>query len=138
MKKVFLLFVALLVLGEGICSINASASQNGKSVREIRIEVLVIGGGKPRPRPRSLLPVIGAELDLMTNQLFLEFNEAVGRVTISVKSSMGQVVSSYSCDTKIEPFAIMGIPDYADSYTISIIGVEIEAFGYYEIYDFDQ
>lgn len=136
MKKVFLLIVALLVLGEGICSINSSASQDGRTVREIRIEVLVIGGGKPRPRPRSLLPVVGAELDLMANQLFLEFNEAVGRVTISVNNSMGQVVSSYTCNTARESIAILGIADIPDSYTVSIIGDEIEARGYFEITDY--
>lgn len=129
MKKVFILFAALLVLGEGICSINSSASQNGRTVREIRIEVLVIGGGKPRPRPRSLLPIIEAELDLMANQLFLAFNEAVGRVTISVKNSMGQVVTHYSCNTANEAYIVLDCPSNKDYYTISIIGDEIEAYG---------
>lgn len=132
MKKVFLLIVALLVLGEGIC-FNSFEAQAGKTVREVRIEVLVIGGGKPRPRPRSLQPIVEAELDLMANQLFLEFNEAVGRVTISVKNSIGQVVSSYTCNTARESIAILGIADIPDSYTVSIIGDEIEARGYFDI-----
>lgn len=134
MKKVFLLIVALLVLGEGIC-INSFEVQAGKTVREVRIEVLVIGGGKLRPRPRSLQPIVEAELDLMANQLFLEFNEAVGRVTISVKNSMGQVVSSYYCNTAIESLVVLGIVDTPDSYNICIEGDGIEASGYYDIMD---
>lgn len=138
MKKIILLFIAVLcICGDGICNMNLSyaIATQGRTIREIRIDVLTIGGGKPRPRPRSAQQEIEAELDLTTNQLFLEFNESVGRVTIEVKNSTGQVINSYSCDTEMEPVVIMGISDYADSYTINIVGKEIEAIGFYDTFD---
>lgn len=142
MKKIITLCIAFLSFYvDGACNSNllsfSYGIRNGKqTTREIRIDILTIGGGKPRPRPRSIQAEIEAELDLNANQLFVEFNEVFGRVTIQVNNSVGQVVSSYSCDTGIEPIAFMGISDYADTYTITIIGEEIEAYGYYEISDF--
>lgn len=138
MKKIiFLLFAVFFVLFEGTYSANAvlNSKNDDPSIREIRINVFVISGGKPRPRPRSGIEIITAELDITAQQLFLEFNEAVGKVKIQVKNSMGQIVSVYSCDTEMEPIAIMSISNYADYYTISIIGEGIEAYGYYEISD---
>lgn len=134
MKKIFiLLFVAFLTITDGFCNISFTTSNNRLSNREVIIRVLVIGGGKSRPRPRSAQAEIEAEIDLAACLLFVEFNDVVGRVTIQVKNSMGQIINSYTCDTKFESTAIIGISDSADNYSISIIGEDIEAYGDYEI-----
>ena len=138
MKKALILLIALCcVLMEGAYSANSALDMDkgDPSIREIRINVLTISGGKPRPRPRSAQNIVTAELDITAQQVFLEFNETVGRVKIQVINSMGQIVSACSCNTEMEPIAIMDISNYADNYTISIIGEAIEAYGYYEISD---
>lgn len=133
MKKFpILFFVAILFITDGVCNINFASTRH-PSNRDVYIKVLVIGGGKPRPRPRSNQLLIVAELDLMTKQLIIEFNENMGRVNIQVLNSLGQAINSYSCNTDVDPIAILGITDNADSYSISIIGEEVEAYGNYEI-----
>lgn len=141
MKKIVVLLILLLTIcGDGVCnhiSFSASdiAGDGSRTVIDIPIDIVTIGGGKPRPRPRSLLPVIEAELDLSVNQLFLVFNETVGKVTVTVKNSIGQVVSSCSFDTSFESMVVIGVTDTPDSYTICIEGDQIEASGYYDIMD---
>lgn len=137
MKKIIILSIAILFAwSEAICDVNLSNAtiEDGRTTKDIRIDVLVIGGGKPRPRPRTLQAFIEAELDLSTNQLWIDFNEPIGKVAIEVKNSMGQTINSYSCNTTIESTVALIISDYPDYYCISINGEEIEAVGYYVIY----
>ena len=73
--------------------------------------------------------IVAAELN--GNLLFINFYETVGKVTITVKNSYGQIVCSHPCDTTFEPVVIMNVPVDKDNYTINIIGDQIEAYGEY-------
>lgn len=131
MKRTIFLFIAMLCLGiDGMCDANAA----GKTTREVSVDVLILGNGSPRPRPRSTQAIIEIELDELSNQLTVVFDEELGPLTIDVKNSMGQVVSSYSCNTDMEPMVIMNVPGHEDFYTICILGANVEAYASYEIF----
>lgn len=121
----------MLCLGIG----NMSGADAGrKTTREIQVDVVTIGLGESRPRPRSAQAIIEIELDELSNQLSIAFNEEFGPLTVFVKNSMGQVVSSYSCNTDMEPMVIMNVPGHEDFYTICILGANVEAYASYEIF----
>ena len=127
MKNIGILMMALCM-----CVLNSFAGQDSKtkdSMREISIRVVATGNDIPIPRPRSGQAIIAAVLD--ENQLWIDFYESVGKVTIAVKNSCGQVVCAYSCDTAYEPMVIMTVPTDADCYTLGIVGNQIEAYGEY-------
>lgn len=129
MKKLLVLIIAALCCWtEGICN-----GPSRSETKDVYIQVTKIGGGL-NPHPRSVLPYIEAEVDAMAGQLVMYFNYELGKVTVNVKNSMGQVVSRYSCDTDMEPMAVIIIPTADDSYSVSITGENIEAYGNYDIY----
>lgn len=131
MKKLLVLIIAALCCWtEGMCEM--STSKGGTRAQEVKIYVSDITVS--RPRPRSGLPIIEAEVDAMAGQLVMYFNYELGKVTVNVKNSMGQVVSRYCCDTDMEPMAVIIIPTADDSYSVSITGENIEAYGNYDIY----
>ena len=124
MKKTIILMMALFVC------IQSLYAEDGSSVdtrKEIAIKVVVIG--HDTPRPRSLLPILSASLE--EGQLWIDFNEPVGDVVISVKKSNEEVVSVYSCDTAYESMVVMCVPTVRGRYTINIVGNQIEAYGEY-------
>lgn len=128
MKKLLVLFIAAMCcLTEGICK---GAPKD--ETRDIYIQIVKIGGGL-NPRPRSSQPFIEAEIDAMAGQLVMYFNYELGKVSINIKNSMGQVVSHYSCDTDTEPMVLMNVSSSADDYTIDISGTNVEAYGHYVI-----
>lgn len=127
MKNIGILMMALFM-----CVLNSFAGQDSAakdSMQEITIRVVTTGNDIPTPRPRSVQPIIAAALE--ENQLWIDFYESVGTVTITVKNSCGQVVCTYSCDTAYEPTVIMTVPTDADCYTFCIVGNQIEAYGEY-------
>lgn len=130
MKKLFVLFIAAMCLWtDGMCL--ESSSGKGLSSQDVKIVITDIKGS--RPRPRTAQPLIEAEADVLAGQLLLYFNYEMGKVAIDVINSMGMVVSHYSCDTDMEPMAVMNIPTDADNYTITITGPNVEAYGNYAI-----
>lgn len=126
MKNIIILMMALFACTQGLY---AEQNYSGDTRKEIAIRVVVIGSDIPRPRPRSVQPIIAAALE--ENQLWIDFYEPVGRVTITVKNSYGQIVSAYSCDTAYEPVVVLHVPTERDCYTFSIVGNQIEAYGEY-------
>lgn len=46
---------------------------------------------------------------------------------------MGIAVSAYNCDSTTEPMVVMSVPVTEDSYSLSITGSAVEAYGYYTI-----
>lgn len=127
MKKFFAFLFVCMSLFEFVCASQHTAPQ--KPSTDIKI---VIGSGTPRPRPRSIISdPITAELD--GNMLFISFQESVGKVSIQVQNSFGQVVSSCSVDTTYEPMVMMNVPTNEDYYTIRIIGDQFEAYGEYNL-----
>jgi len=61
--------------------------------REVKIKVVILGGDRPRPRSEQSWDIVAAELN--GNLLFINFYETVGKVTITVKNSYGQIVCSH-------------------------------------------
>lgn len=127
MKKIIVLFVAVCCCIGGICI----GSPRDNSNKDVYIQIVKTGGLSPRPRTAQ--PLIEAEADVLAGQLLLYFNYEMGKVAIDVKNSIGVVVSHYSCDTDMEPMAVMNIPTDADNYTITITGPNVEAYGNYAI-----
>ena len=128
MKKIILSFIALLCFStNGLCEMSSSKSD----MQEVKIKISDIAIS--HPRPRSELPIIEAQVDAMTGLLVMYFNYELGKVAVDVKNSMGQVVSHYSCNTDMEPMAVINVPAVADNYTIDISGPNVEADGYYTI-----
>jgi len=129
MKKLFI----LLALASAFCwePFHSSATA---ATRDQKISIYIGTGGKPLPRPRSITQEsIDAMLDGETGLLYIAFNEQFGKVNISVKNSMGLTVGAYNCDTAVESMAVINVPTTEDSYTISILGNDVEAYGYYDI-----
>ena len=133
MKKIAILGGLLFILGEfASASVNCFTSGPDTN-KEVKIEVVIIDGGNPRPRPRSEEPIISAELS--GDQLSFDFDEQLGPVTISVENSMGEIVSFGECDTDYVPFVVLNVPtNTEDVYNISIIGESIEATGAYDTF----
>ena len=122
MKRIILLmFLSFLACGELVAANEIS--------REVKIKVVILGGDRPRPRSEQSWDIVAAELNGIL--LFINFYETVGKVTITVKNSYGQIVCSHPCDTTFEPVVIMNVPVDKDNYTINIIGDQIEAYGEY-------
>lgn len=46
---------------------------------------------------------------------------------------MGITVASTQCDTSIESGAVLSVPTTADSYTLTIVGNDLEMVGYYDL-----
>lgn len=126
MKNILILMTAIMTFSQGLY---AEQSYSAESRREVAIKVVVIGSDIPRPRPRSLQPIITAALE--ENQLWIEFYEPVGDISIVVRNSYGQVVCAHSCDTAYEPTLVLNVPTETDLYTLDIVGEHIEAYGEY-------
>lgn len=128
MKKLFILLACLVCFSStGICSTTSTD-------RETKISVFVTRGGRPLPRPRSVTAeAIEASIDAEAALLYITFNESFGKVNITVKNSMGIAVSAYNCDSTTEPMVVMSVPVTEDSYSLSITGSAVEAYGYYTI-----
>ena len=127
MKKIFAVLFVCMSLFEFVCASQHTATQKPST----DIKIVVIGGGTPRPRPRSMIEPITAELD--GNMLFISFQESLGKVSIQVQNSFGQVVSSCSVDTTYEPMVMMNVPTNEDYYTIHIVGDLFETYGEYNL-----
>lgn len=126
MKKFFAFLFVCMSLFEFVCASQHTATQ--KPSTDIKI---VIGSGTPRPRPKSISAPITAELD--GNMLFISFQESVGKVSIQVQNSFGQVVASCNVDTIYEPMVMLNVPTNEDYYTIHIVGDQFEAYGAYNL-----
>ena len=95
---------------------------------------IAVTGGRPRPRPRGEdRDAIEVTVDKNIGLLYALFDESFGVVSISVKNSMGITVASTQCDTSIESGAVLSVPTTADSYTLTIVGNDLEMVGYYDL-----
>lgn len=131
MKKHLLLAVALLLMLTPSWSMPVVTQSQEQPILTTIIIIVPIF---PRhPRPRTGVDLIDAQLDSFSNQLSINFNESVGRVTVDVTNSIGQVVSRYSCNTNMKSMINMNIPDAPDHYAINIVGSDIEAYGYFDL-----
>lgn len=126
MKNIVILMMAIITFAQGLY---AEQSYSAETRREVAIKVVVIGSDIPRPRPRSLRPIITAALE--ENQLWIDFYEPLGDVTIVVKNSYGQIVCEYTCDTEYEPTVVLYVPTEMGYYSLDIVGDQIEAYGEY-------
>lgn len=60
MKNIVILMMAIITFAQGLY---AEQSYSAETRREVAIKVVVIGSDIPRPRPRSLRPIITAALE---------------------------------------------------------------------------
>ncbi len=81
---------------------------------------------------RSVVSTIEATLDYDMQAIEFLFNSQDGEVDITI-SSMGQIVSSTTCNTTLEPIKWVNIPISDGDYYIYINGVNYEGEGYYTI-----
>lgn len=131
MKKHLLLAVALLLMLTPSWSMPVVTQSRAQPT--FTTIIIIVPTPPKHPRPRTGVDLIDAQLDSFSNQLSINFNENVGRVTVDVTNSMGQVVSRYSCDTDMESMIFMSVPDAPDHYRINIVGSDIEAYGYFDL-----
>ncbi|WP_297606286.1 hypothetical protein [uncultured Alistipes sp.] len=131
MKKLLIGIALLLSVGtEGFC--NGSITDD-PTLSSTQIKIAVTGG-RPRPRPRGEdRDAIEVTVDKNIGLLYALFDESFGVVSISVKNSMGITVASTQCDTSIESGAVLSVPTTADSYTLTIVGNDLEMVGYYDL-----
>ena len=125
MKKLLIGIALLLCMGlDGFCTTGTD--------RDTKISIVIITGGRPLPRPRSK-DAIQISVNQETGLLYALFDESFGVVSISVKNSMGITVASTQCDTSVESGAVLSVPTTADSYTLTIVGNDLEMVGYYDL-----
>lgn len=129
MKKLLIGIALLLCFGlDGFCTETGSGDST-----ETFIRIGVIGG-RPRPRPRGEMT---APIEIFvyrdSGTLSVLFAESFGMVDISVEDSMGTVVAETQCDTTEESGAVLYVPTEEDTYTLSIVGSEIDVTVYYEL-----
>lgn len=73
---------------------------------------------------------VEAILDRDMEQVEISFDEPDGRATIQI-TSMGQVVSSYSCNTEDERIVNMPLPTIPGDYSLTIKTPSAEYTGYF-------
>ena len=129
MKKLLIGIALLWCMGlAGFCCENLLMDSTETHIK------IAVTGGRPRPRPRGEdRDAIEVTVDKNIGLLYALFDESFGVVSISVKNSMGITVASTQCDTSIESGAVLSVPTTADSYTLTIVGNDLEMVGYYDL-----
>lgn len=134
MKKLHLLVWIFISVFTFISTSNGiSANLTKGSTVSIKINDIRRPAGSGTPTPRSVISLVDTWYDADMALLEISFNEEVGKVSIQVQNSFGQVVSSCSVDTTYEPMVMMNVPTNEDYYTIHIVGDIFEAYGAYNL-----
>ncbi len=127
-KTIALMSLGMAILYFNLCYANRCFLEEDNEREAI---ILTQNNNQNNPITRSVTPIaVSAILDNETGQIEVYFDEPEGLATIQI-TCMGQVISSYNCDTEEEWVINLPAPTSSGNYCITIRTSSAEYIGYF-------